>query len=214
MEFSVLGAHAVPHAAAPALAFRLRIRAARAVQAILLNTQIRIEPRQRAHTAEEKDRLADVFGTADRWGTTLHPLTWTQSNISVAAFEGEIEVDLTAPCTYDFEVTAAKYLAAVEGGEIPLRFLFSGTVFVKSPAGFLVEPVPWNKEAVYRMPVAAWREVMETFFPASAWIRVGRETLDRLQRLRAQRGSLGWDEFFADTLLEKGDLECARSVGP
>ena len=49
----------------------------------------------------------------------------------VRGFTGDVEFDLPVPCTYDFEVAAAKYLHALRDGEVPLRVLFSGTVFTR-----------------------------------------------------------------------------------
>ena len=46
----------------------------------------------------------------------------------VPGFEGTTVIDLPITCTYDFEVVAAKYLEALEDGEVPLLFLFSGTM--------------------------------------------------------------------------------------
>jgi hypothetical protein len=34
-------------------------------------------------------------------------------------------------CTYDLEVVAAKYFYALEDGEVPLEFLFSGTTSMR-----------------------------------------------------------------------------------
>jgi hypothetical protein len=100
-------------------------------------------------------------------------------------------------CTYDFEVAAAKYLNTLEGGEVPLLLLFSGTVFFKSENGFQVEQIPWNREASFRMPVRIWRELMDAHFPGSAWIRVRRDSLAALQRFRAQNCHLSWDDTIA-----------------
>jgi hypothetical protein len=97
-------------------------------------------------------------------------------------------------CTYDFEVAAAKYFEGLDGGEIPLLFLFSGTVFTPGAAGFMVERVPWEKEAAFRLPVSVWREVMDLYFPNSAWIRLTRESRDALQRFKAERALPTWDD--------------------
>ena len=43
-------------------------------------------------------------------------------------------------CTYDFDVVGTKYFAALEDGEIPLEFLFSGTVFYRRKAGLAGRP--------------------------------------------------------------------------
>lgn len=204
LKFSVEGVRAVTNAATPTLAFRLQIREARSqpVHAILLRCQLQIEPRRRRHTIEEQERLVDVFSLPERWSETLHSLMWAQATVNVPPFEGPVEVELPVACTYDFEVTAAKYLAALDSGEVPLRILFSGTVFVKSAAGFLVQQVPWDKEGVFRMPVAEWRRVMDAYFPDSAWMRVRRETLERLQRFRAVHGLTNWDEVIEEMLAE------------
>ena len=38
-------------------------------------------------------------------------------------------------CTFDFNVAATKYFDGLEEGEVPSDFLFSGTVFYRTPAG-------------------------------------------------------------------------------
>jgi Family of unknown function (DUF6084) len=76
-------------------------------------------------------------------------------------------------CTCDFEVTAAKYLDALEGGDVPLLFLFSGTVFAKAENGFRVEQVAWDKESAYRVPVAVWPQRSSG---AVSWTWLGKET--------------------------------------
>ena len=194
LGFRVVDARTEAHTAAPSLAFRLAIKASEPVHAILLRAQVQIEPRRRGHTASEQERLADVFGESERWRDTLHPLIWARASVSVPAFEDGVEIDLPVACTYDFEVAAAKYLDALEGGEAPLLFLFSGTVFAKAANGFRVEQIGWDKEAAYRLPVAVWREAMDAHFPGCAWIRVRRESLDALQRFRARNGMTDWDE--------------------
>ena len=67
---------------------------------------------------------------------------------------------LALDCTYDFEVAAAKYLHALRDGALPLQFLFSGTIFVKSDRGFSVQQVPWDCESRYDMPVSVWHDLI------------------------------------------------------
>ena len=50
---------------------------------------------------------------------------------------GAADVDLPVPCSYDFNLAATKYFAALEGGDIPLCFLFSGTIFYEADDGAL-----------------------------------------------------------------------------
>lgn len=202
LEFSIAGAAAEKYAAAPTLRFRIRVAESggNSVHALLLRAQIRIEPRRREHSGAEKNRLLDMFGEPARWGETLKSLFWMQTVLLVPAFENSIEAELAVPCTYDFEVAGAKYFAALDDGEIPLRFLFSGTAYVRGGNGFLVEQIPWDREAAWRMPVRLWREAMDTHFPGCAWIRLQRDTLDALERYKASHALPGWDQAIAELL--------------
>ena len=107
-------------------------------------------------------------------------------------------------CSYDVDVAAHKYLAALEDGEVPLLLLFSGTVFTGAPGTISVVPVPWHKETPVRMPVAVWREAMDAHFPGQAWLRLGRRAYDRLAAYRGSHGLIGWDETIAALLEEAG----------
>jgi hypothetical protein len=196
LSFAVVDAQAERHAAVPTLKFKLRIREAAElpIHAILLRCQIQIEPRRRRHAPTEQERLSDVFGTPERWRDTLKPLWWANAPVTVSAFAGTIEVDVPVACTYDFEVASAKYLDALEDGDVPLLFLFSGTVFAKRENGFQVEQISWEKEAAFRMPVRIWRDAMDLHFPGSAWIRLRHENVDSLQRFRVRHALLSLDD--------------------
>ncbi len=177
LTLEVIDARPEPHAAVPTIMLRMRIAetTGATVHAIALRCQIRIEPQRRRYTADEEARLYELFGETPRWGDSLRPFLWTHVATTVTSFRGTTEVDLPIECTYDFEVAASKYLHAVEDGEIPILLLFTGTVFTKGQSGFAVEPVAWDLEAPFRLPVAVWRDTMDLYFPNSGWIRVSRE---------------------------------------
>jgi hypothetical protein len=149
--------------------------------------------------------MLDLFGDRSRWGDTLKPLQFANVSMMVPAFRGSVEVDLPVVCTYDFEVSAAKYFHSLEDGEIPLLLLFSGTVFEKTDSGLSVSPVPWHKEASYRLPVAVWRELMDLYFPESAWIRMRRDTLDALQAFKSRAVLPTWDDTLHALLKKAGE---------
>ena len=175
------------------------------MHAVALRCQIRIEPQRRRYTADEEARLYELFGETPRWGDSLRPFLWTHVATTVTSFRGTTEIDLPIECTYDFEVAASKYLHAVEDGEIPILLLFTGTVFTKGQSGFAVEPVAWNLEAPFRLPVAVWRGTMDLYFPNSGWIRVSRGTLDALQRYKSGRALPTWDQAFEHLLKQAGE---------
>ncbi len=88
LNFSVEGAAPIPFAAAPTLAFKLRITnadPAEHIQNILLSCQIQIESTRRRYTPEEKGRLLDLFGEPARWTQTLRAMLWTHAERHGAA---------------------------------------------------------------------------------------------------------------------------------
>ncbi|HXJ27669.1 MAG TPA: DUF6084 family protein, partial [Streptosporangiaceae bacterium] len=159
LTFGCTEAHAPRYAATPTLSFALTISESTGVRvhAIALRCQIRIEPHRRRYSASEAERLHDLFGDPSRWAETVKPIQLATVSVMVPGFTAVTEVDLPVPCTYDLEVSSARYLHGLDDGTIPLILLFSGTVFVATEQGFSVELVPWSAEASYRMPVAVWR---------------------------------------------------------
>jgi hypothetical protein len=211
LAFTVLDIGPEPYAAAPNLLARLRITESTGepVHTIALRCQVQIDPRRRAYSGQEKTDLADLFGAPSRWGETLRPVQWMQTSTMVPGFTGAVEVNLPLPCTYDFDVAAAKYLQTLDGDDVPLTLLFNGTVFTRGVSGFGVEQIPWHLEASYRMPVRVWRELMDAHFPNTGWIRLDRETLRRLGRFRSARALTDWGQVF-DALLPAEELEAMR----
>ncbi|MFE1443371.1 DUF6084 family protein [Streptomyces sp. NPDC058739] len=193
-SFSCTGVRADRYAAGPTLVFRLRVTASgdTPVHALALRCQLRIEPARRGYAADEADGLTDLFGERSRWGSTLQPVQFAQVPLMVTAFTGETEADLVVPCTYDLDIAATRYLDALTDGEVPLLMLFSGTAFTGT-GGFQVEPVPWDREATCRMPVATWREMVEQHFPGCGWIRLPRATMDALLAYRSRHALPSWD---------------------
>jgi hypothetical protein len=196
LDFRIEDACAQEYAAVPTIVFRLRVESAggHAVRSALLDSQIQIAARGRPYDAEDLDGLADLFGTPERWSTTLRTLPWTRTTRVVPGFEGATVVDLPVTCTYDLDVLASRYFGGLGGGGIPLEFLFSGTVFYTGAAGTLqTARISWEKEATYSLPVSVWRETMARHFPGTAWLRVSTETYDRLSRERAMRGEADFE---------------------
>jgi hypothetical protein len=194
------------YAAAPTLVFRLQLSetTGKTINAIALRCQLRIEPQRRRYSRAEEERLSDLFGEAPRWGETLKPFQFGYVTQMVPGFSGRTEVELPVPFTYDLEVASTRYFHSLEDGEIPLLLLFSGSVFATGETGLAVEQVPWHKEASYRLPVKVWQELMDLYFPNSAWIRMRRDTVDALQRFRSERVLTTWDET-VQVLLEEAN---------
>jgi len=75
-------------------------------------------------------------------------------------------------------------------------------VFARTATGFEVDQIPWDQETRHRLPVRVWREMMDLYFPDSAWLRLRRDTFDALHRFRGREALRTWDEAI-DTLLER-----------
>jgi hypothetical protein len=207
LTFAIEDGGALDYAAAPTLRFALRVESAgnRPVRSVALNVQLRIAATRRRYDDTEEERLTEVFGRPEQWGRSLGSLHWMNLGLQVPPFEGSTVVELQVPCSYDFEVTAAKYLSALEDGEVPLEFLFGGAVFYTDGGRLQVAQIGWDKEAEFRLPVAAWREAMDRHFPNSAWLRLGRESFDRLYAYRARHSLMSWDDAVESLLRQVED---------
>src|SRR5438128_1178193 len=178
LDFSVDGAEALAFAALPTIVLKLRIgtSAAQVIRSMSLNVQVRILAAARHYAPAEQDRLLDLFGEPPRWGQTLKSLLWTLTSVQVPSFHGTTVVDVAIPCTYDFEVVTARYFYALEDGQIPLELLFSGTVFYAGETGLQVEQISWANEARFSLPVRVWKDLIDLYFPNTAWLRVPKDT--------------------------------------
>lgn len=196
LAFTVVDVTPQQYAAAPLLDARLRIEEATgvAIHAIALRCQVRIEPHRRRYSDAEAEGLQDLFGPRERWSTTVRSFLWMHTSVMVPAFTGSCEIDLPLPCTYDFEVAAAKYLHALAADGVPLEFLFSGTVFAKGENSFSVAQVPWDRHASYDMPVTVWRDLLHLHFPNSGWIRLENATISALAKYKSDRGLISLDD--------------------
>ena len=196
LEFKLEGAEVADFAAVPSLVFKLRIEnlEGEPVRSVALNTQIRIAATGRHYEAAEQERLLELFGVPSRWKDTLRSLLWTHTVLQVPRFSGSTVVDMPVACTYDLEVVAAKYFYALEEGEVPLEFLFSGTIFYAGEDGRLqTTRISWEKEAEFRLPVRLWKEMMDQYFPNSAWVRLRKDAFDQLYDYKIRKGLPTWE---------------------
>lgn len=210
LNFEIEGAEAVPYAASPLLVFKLRLTNADAeeqIEAVSVTCQIRLDVTKRRYDEQEKKRLRDLFGEPQRWGETLRSMLWTFASTNVRPFTGTTQVDLPVTCTYDFNIAAVKYFYALESGEVPLSFLFSGTVFYQSEdEGLQVTQISWEKEATYRLPIAVWQKMIDHYYPNSAWLYMHRDAFDRLYQYKVARALPTWEQV-VDSLLSSADVD-------
>jgi len=196
----------VPFAASPTLAFKLRVtneNPSEVIYTVVLRSQIQIEVTRRRYTPHEQERLRDLFGEPERWGQTLKKLLWTNTSTVAPQFTGATTVDLPVPCTFDFSVATTKYFDGLTDGDIPIFLMFSGTVFYADPDGGLrVAPISWDKETKFRMPLAIWKDMMDRYYPNSAWLCLRRDVFEQLQEYKIRQGIPTWEHALEKLLAQ------------
>jgi len=204
LNFQVEGVEVARYAAAPLLLFKLRVSntaPADDIENVALQCQIQIETTRRAYTPAEQSQLFELYGEPERWDTTLRTLLWTHANVTVPSFEDSFLLDLPVPCTFDFNVAAAKYFYGLDDGEVPVLLLFSGSIFYRGASGTLqVGQISWNKEAGFKLPVKVWKDMMAHYYPNGAWLCLGKDVFDRLYQYKIHGSFPTWERAL-ETLL-------------
>jgi hypothetical protein len=204
LSFQIEGAEATAYAAAPLLAFKLRVSnqpGTETIHTVVLHTQIQLDAARRRYSPREQKELRDLFGDPDRWSQTLRNMLWTHANVVVPSFTNQALVDLLVPCTFDFNVAATKYFHGLQEGDLPLIFQFSGSVFYQAEGAPLqVAPISWDKEATFRLPVRIWRELIDHYYPSSAWLSLRKDVFDRLYQYKVRCGIPTWEQTVEQAL--------------
>jgi hypothetical protein len=204
LRLTIENAEVVQYAAAPLLTFKARITndsSEEIIHTVVLRAQIQIEVIRRKYDGEEQARLMDLFGAPDRWGQTLRNMLWTHASVVVPRFTGSVLADIQVPCTFDFNIAATKYFHGLTSGDLPLCFQFSGTVFYQGQDGTLqVAPISWDKEAKYRLPLKVWKDLMDMYYPNSAWLALQRDTFEKLYQYKVREGIPTWEEVLERAL--------------
>ena len=204
-DFQVLGAAARRHAAVPVVDFDVHVSepAGHRVHLLALSVQLLIEPARRPYDDATRERLVELFGPAERWSMTSRTLVWAQTSVLVPSFTGATTFRLPVACSYDHELAAAKYLASVRDGDIPLAFNFNGAIHYCDEEGRLqITLVPWSCSAEFRLPAAVWQDALAAQYPGTGWVALRTETLDALGREKARRGVPTYDLLVAQLLDE------------
>ncbi len=209
LRFQVDDVCTAPNAAAPQLLFKVRISNSQGdpIHSIALRVQVQIEPVRRKYTVSEQSQLKELFGEPERWSKTLQPLLWANINVNVAGFTGGTVVDVPVPCTFDFNVAVTKYIYGLEEGELPTSLMFSGTVFHEGSVGLQIAQIPWGRDANYRVPVRLWKDMMDLYYPNTAWVCLRRDVFERIEEFRSAHGNTTWEQALEQMLSEASELK-------
>ena len=196
LAFTVEGAARLEHAAVPTLRFALGIEAGREIRSVLLDVQLQIPARRRGYDADGARPAVRALRAGRGLGHDAADAAVDAHDARRPGVRGRRRwCDLDVPCSYDLEVAASRYLDALADGEVPLEFLFSGSVFYSGADGELqTTRLSWESEAEYRLPVRVWKETMERYFRGTAWVRLSKESFDRLSAYKSRNALATWDD--------------------
>ena len=198
LSFEVVSATPARDMITPAISFDMRLTNSfpeQKIHAVMLRCQIQIEVARRRYNPVEQAQLRDLFDDPSRWGDTLRVMTWANLSLSVPPFTESTVCPLIVPCSFDFSIATAKYFHGIEDGQVPLTFLFSGSVFHDAGQGVLqVAPISWNKEARFRLPVEVWKSLMDLHYPNAVCLNLRRDVFDELYRFKMSLGLATFEE--------------------
>jgi hypothetical protein len=204
LSFQIEQVEVAAFSAAPQLSFKLRLSNANAgetIHTVALRCQIQLEVARRRYGPSDQEALLDLFGSPDRWSQTLKTFLWTHASVVVPSFTDTTVAEIAVPCTFDFNVAATKYFHGLSDGDVPLNFLFSGTIFYARPDGSLqVAPISWEKEARFKLAVKVWRDMMDTYYPNTAWLCLRRDVFERLYQYKVRHGIPTWEQALESAL--------------
>jgi hypothetical protein len=216
LSFLIGEVSAMPYAAVPTVSARLHITNRtqdEPIQSISLNCQLQLRPLARTYSALEEARLLDLFGERERWGRTMKPLHWANLVIKIPPFTGETTVELSLPCSLDFDVAANKYFYGLDEGSIDVAAMFSGTIFYTGENGAMqISQIPWDGEAQFRFPVEVWKAAIDAHYMDTRWLRLPRETFDRLYRYKVAQSIPFWADVLNRLLDQAGRSEVADEL--
>jgi hypothetical protein len=217
LDFEVLDVE-VTRGVVPLLSFRVRISESGGVpvDAVTLESQIQIEAaRRRYRDPREQEALLDIFGEPHRYAKTVRTMVLAIATTQVPRFTGSTETQVKVSSSFDLGLAWVKYFHALEEGEVPLAFQFSGTVFYQGEAGNLqIAKIPWDREATFRMPLAVWKRMVDEHYPDDNWLTLRRDVFDRLYRYRARNALGSWEEAITRLLAGEADAPLVNGGPP
>ena len=164
------------------------------IHSIALRVQVQIEPPRRRYTPEEQENLR---------GAVRRARTLEQIRASAAVDEPQRQRSglrrqhrnrRAGPLHLRLQRGDHEVHLWPRAGEIPITLLFSGTVFHAGRMGLQVAQIPWDRDASYRLPVQLWKEMMDFYYPNTAWLCLHREVFDKLYKFKAQHGIPTWEQ--------------------
>ena len=154
-------------------------------------------PRAGAATPRRAGAAASTCSASrSEWGRNLQTLHWTRTDAGRArVHRARPRSSCRSPAPTTSRWPPRKYFAALRGrrgaARVPLQRHGVLRGRRRAAAG---GRIGWDKEADYRLPVRVWREMIDRYFPDSAWLRLSARRFDRLVAYKARHTLLTWEQ--------------------
>ena len=196
----------------PTLSFTLDVedRSGREVFAVALTIQIQLEPIKRSYDDETRESLVELFGETGPMGdhranAGLEHRVRAGPAPSRARRRSKCRCCATTTSSWRRRGTSARCPTA----RCRCVWHFNGSVYYQGDDDRLqIAPIPWDTVADYQMPVAAWREMIDSHYPHRGWVALDADTVESARPAQGDRGSHTIDQTVSELLDEaEGDHE-------
>ena len=199
LSFQVEGVEVVANAATPLLAFKLRLSDAnpeQTIHTVALRCQIQLEVTRRKYTAEDQERLARSVWRTQPLGPDPAK-SFVDARQSGRAFVHREQPWSIFPCRVRSISMWLPPNISTGWRTGKCRFACSSAAPFSMPVregSLQVAPISWDKEARFKLPVKIWRDMMESYYPNSAWLCLHKDAFDRLYQYKVTHGIPTWEE--------------------
>ena len=191
LAITVESAEVVPFAAAPTLAsdcaWRMPTRE-EIIHTVVLRCQIQIEVTRRRYSGFDQERLARSVRRAGALGPDAAQSAVDQHQPVVPQFTAKPRSIRRYPALSISASPPPSISTAWRMATFPVCLMFSGTVFYADP-GDRCRWRPFLGQG-NEIPAAAkvWKDMMDAYYPNSAWLCLRRDVFEELQRFKVERG--------------------------
>jgi hypothetical protein len=63
-----------------------------------------------------------------------------------------------------------------------------------------VAPISWEKEAKFKLPLKTWKDLIDHYYPNSAWLCLRRDVFDRLYQYKVRHEIPSWEQVIERVL--------------
>ena len=138
-----------------------------------------------------RERLVELFGEPERWASTTDELPLGAGRRARARLR-RARPSSSSPSPAPTTSSSPRRSTSTGSPTARRRCASTSTarVFYEAEDGRLqIVQLPWDRSAALRMPVEAWRRMIDAHYPYRGWVRCTRRRSTRLSGARRERGA-------------------------